>query len=158
MFFIYFSLIHCYISKHTKWFGMLFCSDIHVPQRMNPTDFTDPLAFLFPWDCHFFEHLVKYVKKYRMDKHFPDILGPQRMNPYESHYFSFSWFQSDVSISARCFGIIFCSDIQDPQGVNPTDSFYSEEMALRHVCQLVFFLIPTHAACKTCVQSSPKCL
>lgn len=32
-------------QKAIQWIAMKFCSDIRSPQRMNPTDFVDPLTF-----------------------------------------------------------------------------------------------------------------
>lgn len=43
------------VSATIGWIDMKFCSDIHVLQRMNQSDFGDPLTFPLrpPWGWHF---------------------------------------------------------------------------------------------------------
>ncbi len=55
------------ISTTIWWIAMKFSTGIHVPYRMNPTDFGDPLNFPLvpPWGSHL-EFRVKYLDSYPM--------------------------------------------------------------------------------------------
>ncbi len=63
--------------------AMKFHTDIHSPQRMNPTDFGDPLSFPLapPWGWYLC-YSVKCLNNYQMDCHemCTDIYAPLRMS------------------------------------------------------------------------------
>ena len=55
-------------------------TDIHNPQKMNPTDFGDSLTFPYTWPWGwYFDFFMKYLNNQGMEFG-SDIHGTQRMN------------------------------------------------------------------------------
>ena len=63
------------------------------------------------------------------------------MNHEGPYAFLFSWFQCDISISARWFGIIFCSDIDDPQWSSLDQSYWLWSQVCRRLLAFIWILL-----------------